>query len=214
MYTQENRLIAIDTPLGPDVLLLREMRGTESISRLFSYHLTLISENHRIAFADIIGRNVTLSINLNSGEKRFINGMVASFSQSSSGTDRVETGTFSQYTATIVPWPWLLTKTSDIRIFQELSVPDIIEKIFQEKGFIDFSLRLHGQYERKVYCVQYRETDFNFVSRLMEEEGIFYFFEHESGKHTLVLADSTAEHPPCPEQETARYHPDGRGHYP
>ena len=85
-------------------------------------------------------------------------------------------------------------------------MPDIIEKIFREKEFSDFSLRLHGQYEKKVYCVQYRETDFNFVSRLMEEEGIFYFFEHESGKHTLVLADSTAEHPPCPEQETARYH--------
>ncbi|MBI5590676.1 MAG: type VI secretion system tip protein VgrG [Deltaproteobacteria bacterium] len=205
MYTQENRLIAIETPLGPDILLLGEFSGTESVSRLFSYRLTLLSENHRIAFADIIGRNVTLSINLNSGRKRFINGIVASFSQSSSGTERIETGTFSQYTATIVPWPWLLTRTSDIRIFQELSVPDIIEKIFREKGLNDFSLRLHGQYERKVYCVQYRETDFNFVSRLMEEEGIFYFFEHESGKHTFVLADSPAEHPPCPEQETARY---------
>ena len=206
MFTQENRLIAIETPLGQDVLLLREFSGTESVSRLFSYRLTLLSENHHIAFADIIGRNVTLSINLNSGGQRFINGIVASFSQSSSGTERIETGTFSEYTAAIVPWPWLLTRTSDIRIFQELSVPDIIEKIFREKGFNDFSLRLHGQYEKKVYCVQYRETDFNFVSRLMEEEGIFYFFEHESGKHTLVLADSTAEHPPCPEQETVRYH--------
>jgi len=206
MYTQENRLIEIETPLGPDVLLLREFSGTESVSRLFSYRLTLLSENHRIAFADIIGKNVTLSIHLNSGKKRFINGIVASFSQSSSGTERIETGTFSQYTATLVPWPWLLTRTSDIRIFQELSVPDIIKKIFQEKGFSNFSLRLHGQYEKKVYCVQYRETDFNFVSRLMEEDGIFYFFEHESGKHTLVLADSTAEDPSCPGQETARYH--------
>jgi type VI secretion system secreted protein VgrG len=205
MFTQEKRLIAIETPLGPDVLLLVELSGTEAVSRLFNYRLTLFSEDHRIAFADIIGQNVTLSIELNSGEKRFINGLVASFSQTSSGTQRVETGTFSQYTATIVPWPWLLTKTSDMRIFQELSVPEIIEKIFQEKEFTDFSLRLHGQYEKKVYCVQYRETDFNFVSRLMEEEGIFYFFEHEPGKHTLVLADSTAEHPPCPDQETARY---------
>ena len=207
MYTQENRLIGIETPLEQDVLLLRELSGTERVSRLFSYRLTLLSENHRIAFTDIIGQNVTLSINLNSGEKRFINGIVASFSQSSCGTEQVETGTFSQYTATIVPWPWLLTRTSDIRIFQEFSVPDIINKIFQEKGFSDFSLRLHGQYEKKTYCVQYRETDFNFVSRLMEEEGILYFFEHERGKHILVLADSPAEHPSCPEQETARYHP-------
>ena len=205
MYTHENRLIAIETPLGPDVLLLREFSGTESVSRLFSYRLTLLSENHRIAFADIIGKNVTLSIQLNSGEKRFINGIVASFSQSGSGTERIETSTFSQYSATLVPWPWLLTRTSDIRIFQELSVPDIIKKIFQEKGLSDFSLRLHDQYEKKVYCVQYRETDFNFVSRLMEEEGIYYFFEHEARKHTLVLADSTADHPPCPGQGTARY---------
>jgi type VI secretion system secreted protein VgrG len=205
MFTQENRLIEIETPLGPNVLLLREFSGTESVSRLFSYRLTLLSENHHISFADIIGKNVTLSITLDRGEKRFINGIVSTFSQSSSGTERIETGTFSQYTATLVPWSWLLTRTSDIRIFQKLSAPDIIKKIFQEKGFSDYSLRLYGSYEKKEYCVQYRETDFNFVSRLMEEEGIYYFFEHESGKHTLILADDNAAFPPCPDQETARY---------
>jgi type VI secretion system secreted protein VgrG len=205
MFTQENRLIAIETPLGQDVLLLREFSGTESVSKLFNFQLTLLSENHHIAFADIIGKNVTLSIELNSGEKRFIHGMVASFSQNTSGTVKIEAAYFSQYSATLVPWLWLLTKTSDMRIFQESTVPDIIKKVFEEKGFTDFSMRLHGQHEIRGYCVQYRETDFNFVSRLMEEEGIYYFFEHESGKHTLVIADSPAEHPPCPEQETARY---------
>lgn len=205
MFTQENRLFELTTPLGSDALLLKGFSGTESVSRLFSYRLSLLSDNHRIAFSDIIGRNVTLTILLNSGEQRYINGIVASFSQSSSGTVRIETGDLSQYSATIVPWTWLLTRMSNIRIFQELTVPDIIERLLQERGFSDFSLRLHGHYERRVYCVQYRETDFNFIARLMEEEGIFYFFEHESGKHTLVLADSSVENPPCPEHETARY---------
>jgi type VI secretion system secreted protein VgrG len=205
MYTQENRLIAIETPLGPDVLLLSELSGTEAVSRLFSYRLTLHSENHHIAFADIIGRNVTVSIELDSGEKRYINGIIASFSQSSADPASSEPVNFSKYSAILVPWPWLLARTSDLRIFQELSVPDIIERIFQEKGFRDFAIRLHGQYERKGYCVQYRETDLNFISRLMEEEGIFYFFQHEAGKHTLVLSDSAAEHRPCPEQNIIRY---------
>ncbi|MFH0730438.1 MAG: type VI secretion system tip protein VgrG [Pseudomonadota bacterium] len=205
MPIQENRLISIETPLGQDALLLSEFSGTESISRLFNYRLTLLSENHRIPFADIIGKNVTLSIDLAGGEKRFINGLIASFSQSGSGTVKLEAGYFSQYSATLVPWPWLLAKTADMRIFQERPVPEIIQQVFTDNGFSDFSLRLHGPHNKRVYCVQYRETDFNFVSRLMEEEGIYYFFEHESGKHTMVLADSSSEHPVCPKQETARY---------
>jgi type VI secretion system secreted protein VgrG len=205
MPIQENRLIAIETPLGQDVLLLKEFSGTESISKLFNYRLTLLSENHRIPFADIIGKNVTLSIDLAGGEMRLINGLIASFSQSGSGTVKLEAGYFSQYSAILVPWPWLLTKTADMRIFQERSAPEIIQQVFSDNGFTDFSLRLHGPHNKRVYCVQYRETDFNFVSRLMEEEGIYYFFEHESGKHTMVLADSSSEHPYYPRQETARY---------
>ena len=89
-----------------------------------------------------------------------------------------------------MPWLWFLTRTSDCRIFQEKTVPDIIKEIFRDHGFTDFEERLSGSYRTWVYCVQYRETDFNFVSRLMEQEGIYYYFKHENGKHTLVLADS------------------------
>ncbi len=204
-YTQENRLIAIDTPLGKDVLLLAGFRGTEGLSRLFSFELNILSENHNISFEDIIGKNVTISVVLADEDKRYFNGLISRFSQGRGGGEAGGDPRFSHYRAAMVPWPWLLTRTADSRIFQKLSVPDIVEKIFKEKGFSDFKVRLHDSYEKRDYCVQYRETDFNFVSRLLEEEGIHYFFEHEDGKHTLVMADAPQENNPCPKQKTARY---------
>src|SRR5262249_23490284 len=111
------------------------------------------------------------------------------------------------------PWLWFLTRTADCRIFQRQSAPDIIQKIFHDLKFNDFELRLYKQYRTRDYCVQYRETDFNFVSRLMEEEGISYFFEHDrdSKKHDLVLGDDASAHKPCPGQAKVRYdfHPRG-----
>ncbi len=204
MNTQENRLFAIDTPLGSDVLLLADFRGDEGLSNLFSFELKLLSENHNISFKKIIGKNVTVFIDLADGSRRYFNGLISRFSQA--GGDQPDREIqWAYYTATMVPWFWLLTRTADSRIFQELSIPDIVEKIFSDHGFSDYKFRLHGSYEPRNYAVQYRETDFNFVSRLLEEEGIFYFFEHEENKHTLVLADSPAEHKPCPTQESARY---------
>ena len=105
----------------------------------------------------------------------------------------------------MVPWLWFLTRTADCRIFQNKKVPDIIQKIFKDLGSPDFKLRLYGDFATRDYCVQYRETDFNFVSRLMEEEGICYYFEHQDGKHTLILANDPAAHEACPNQKTARY---------
>jgi type VI secretion system secreted protein VgrG len=105
----------------------------------------------------------------------------------------------------MVPWLWFLDQTTDCRIFQNKTAPDIIKQIFQEYGFKDFSLSLYGDFVKRDYCVQYRESDFNFVSRLMEEEGIFYFFQHEDAKHTLVLGNDPAAHKPCPNQDTVRY---------
>ncbi|NOR24388.1 MAG: type VI secretion system tip protein VgrG [Desulforhopalus sp.] len=205
MITQDNRLLTIDTPLGPDVLLLNDFRGDEGLSNLFSFELKLLSENHNIHFEDIIGKNVTVAIDLADGSRRYINGLISRFCQESGDQPGRESQLTYDYTATMVPWFWLLTRTADSRIFQELSIPDIIEKIFSDHGFSDYSLRLHSSYEPRNYAVQYRETDFNFISRLLEEEGIFYFFEHEEKKHTLVLADSSAEHKPCPGQEAARF---------
>jgi type VI secretion system secreted protein VgrG len=197
--TQAERRIAITTPLGKDVLLLRGFTGSEAISHLFHFDLDLISENDSIKFQDVVGKNVTVRIYDAAGTERHWNGFVSRFSQGAQ--DRRVTA----YRAQMVPWMWFLTRTADCRIFQNLKVPDIIQKIFKDLGFSDFELRLYGSYTARDYCVQYRETDFNFVSRLMEEEGICYYFEHQDGKHMLVLADDSAAYKPCPNQKTARY---------
>jgi len=198
-YTQENRLIALETPLGDDVLLLQGFTGSEAISRMFQFHLDLLSENRSIAFSDIVGKRVTVKVSLASGDERFFNGFVSRFAQS--GSD----ARFTYYQMEVVPWLWFLTRNADCRIFQNMTIPDIIQKVFKDRGFTDFKLALTGSFEPREYCVQYRETDFNFVSRLMEQYGIFYFFEHEASKHTLVLGNSPSAHQPCPNQPTASY---------
>ncbi len=197
--TQEKRLIAIDTPLGKDVLLLQGFTGQEGISRPFVFHLDLLSEDPKIGFDKIVGQKVTIRITLADGSERYFHGYVSRFSQS--GSDQ----RFTAYRAEVVPWLWFLTRTSDCRIFQNMTIPDIILKIFKDLGFSDVKNSLQGSFEPRDYCVQYRETDFNFVSRLMEQYGIFYFFEHEKDKHTLVLGNSPSVHQPCKGQAKARY---------
>ena len=213
-YSQEERVATIETPLGKDVLLLSAFRGEEAMSRLFRFEAELFSENHSIPFTDIIGKNVTIAFTLAEGSQRFFNGIVGEFAQGrggGAGTSESSDTRVAFYTATLVPWPWLLSRTADSRIFQELSVPDIISQIFGEAGFSDYEFRLRGSYEPRTYCVQYRETDFNFISRLLESEGIFYFFAHEKGKHVLVMADNPDENPPCPGQDKVRYQTTGGG---
>lgn len=205
-FTQENRFIKIETPLGKDVFLMTEFKGIEHVSSLFSFDLAMLSEDHDVVFSDIIGKSVTVSIMLNDDKVRYINGIVSSFEQGRSGGESGETPHFSYYKATMVPWLWMLTRTTDSRIFQEMSVPDIVEQILGDQGFSDYKLDLKGSYDKRTYCVQYNETDFNFISRLLEEEGIFYFFEHEDGKHTLLIGDDPEINAPVQEQEEAQFH--------
>jgi len=204
-HTQETRLIGIETPLGKDILLLRGFSGQEGISRLSNFDLDLLSHDPDIKFEDIIGKRVTLRVTLGSDKKRYFNGFISRFMQT--GSDRG----LANYRATMVPWLWFLTRTSDCRIFQKKSIPDIIEQIFKDLGFTDYKLQLQGSFEPRDYCVQYRETDFNFVSRLMEQYGLLYFFEHEKGKHTLVIANDPSAHQPCPEQKEAKWEAQGSG---
>jgi len=204
-YSQETRIIAVQTPLGDDVLLLQKLKGVEGISRSFEFHLDLLSENSAIAFNDIIGQRVTITIHLPSDNNRYINGFVKRFIQS--GRDN----RFYHYQAEVVPWLWFLTRNANCRMFQEKSPVEIIKQVFTDLGFSgDFRDKTTASYPTREYCVQYRETDFNFVSRLMEEYGIFYYFEHEVTKHTLVLADATSAHQPCPNQATAIFDNTGR----
>lgn len=202
-YTQANRLLSIDTPLGTDVLLLQSLTGHEGISRLFSYELEMLAyDNDSITFNDIVGQNVTVTIQLADGTPRYINGYVSRFAQK--GTDDRY---FTHYTAQIVPWLWFLTRQADCRIFQNLAVPDIITQVFGLfSTFPKFQKKLTGTYPTLEYCVQYRETSFNFVSRLMEENGIFYYFDHTTqGQHTMVLADAPTAFVNCPDVSTASY---------
>ena len=202
-YTQADRFISVETPLGTDVLLLRSFTGDEGISQLFSFELDLLSEDSGIKFEKIIGQRISVKVRLLDEKERHFNGFVSSFVQT--GID----AELSQYRATMVPWLWFLTRTADCRIFQEMTVPDIILKIFSDLGFTDVKNDLQGSWDPLDYCVQYRETDFNFVSRLMEQYGICYFFEHEASQHTLVLANTASSYKPCPEQPTARWDPEG-----
>ena len=193
---QAQRRLAVTTPLGEDALVLTAFAGHEEISRLFSYQLDMISDNDAVDAAQIVGKNVTFSVAMADDSPRYFNGFV---SRLFAGDEDLKGR--RNYRAEVVPWLWFLTRTSDCRIFQSKSAPDIIKQIFQDLGFNDFKLQLSGKHPQRDYCVQYRETDFNFVSRLMEEEGIFYFFKHEKGKHTLVLADQKSGYFDCPEKE-------------
>ena len=204
--TQAGQFISIMTPLGDDVLLLRKFTGDEGISQLFNFHLELVSEKPPIGIESIIGQNVTVNMTLTNGSKRYFNGFVSEFAQTGQDSQ------FTYYQAKMVPWLWFLSQTSDCRIFQNKTVPEIVMQIFQEFGFRDFRNALQGTYERLDVALQYRETEFNFISRLMEREGMFYFFEHEQGKHTLVIADQPAAHPVLPGTPTLSYQPgDGSG---
>jgi type VI secretion system secreted protein VgrG len=193
-------LMTISTPLGRDKLLLKGFRGSEGISRLFRFELDLLSEDPNIKYTDIIGKEVTISLMLASGKPRYFSGIISRFGQG--GTDDL----FTSYHAEMVPWLWFLTRTADCRIFQNKTIPDIIKQVFSDLGFNDVSDLLKGTYAPREYCVQYRETDFNFVSRLMEEYGIFYFFKHEQGKHTLVLGDAPSANQDCPGQNQFRFY--------
>jgi len=199
--TQANRFIAVQTPLGADALLVRSVTCTEQISRLFQIELDLISTDGEIEFEQLIGESATIRLEAVEDQTRYFNGVISRFVQTKND------GSFAHYRATVVPWLWLLTRTSDCRIFQKKAIPEIIEEVFKGHGLDSYRLSLSGTYKPWEYCVQYRETDFNFVSRLMEQEGIYYFFEHEDGKHTLVLADSSSAHETYSGYETMIYRP-------
>ena len=203
--TQKYRDLAIETPLGEDVLLLISMAGTERLGRLFEYQLELASEDPQLKAEKIVGQNVTIRLELGAGRTRYFNGHVSRFTQVTAY------GRLARYRATVVPWLWFLTRAADCRIYQDQKIPDIIEAVFKKHELKDFKESLSGSYSKWEYCVQYRETDFDFVSRLMEQEGIYYFFKHENGKHTLVLADSSGAHEPYRELDKLEYHPADKG---
>ena len=194
-YTnQQSRLLTLSTPLGDNVLLLNRFTGQEAMSRLFSYQLEALTEEEDIKPQDIVGKNITWGIQEVDKEPRFFNGHVSRFM---AGGQRVHGRRL--YRMEVVPYLWFLTRTANCRIFQHKKTPEILEIIFGDYGLTDYELALRRSYPIWEYCVQYRETAFNFVSRMMEHEGIFYFFKHENGKHVLVVADHVGAYKEIPE---------------
>jgi type VI secretion system secreted protein VgrG len=193
-YTQANRLLAVDTPLGKDVLLLAAFAGREELSSLFSYRLELFSEKDDIAPADIVGKDVSWTVLRAGASPRVFSGVVSRFAAGAQNIQKLRA-----YRAEVVPWLWFLTLTSNCRIFQNKSVKEIVEQVFKDIGFSKYEFALRADPPKLDYCVQYRETAFQFISRLLEENGIFYFFRHEQGKHTLVLSDQTSSYKDCAE---------------
>lgn len=187
------RAATVSSPLGKDVFFLYRVTGTEELGRLFEFTLELCSNDWEIELDKVVGQNMTVTVDFPTGVRRRINGYVSRFSQ----LDKAEGG-WAWYSAVLRPWPWLLTRTANCRIHQEKTVPDILKAVFDERGFTDLKKSLSSTYRNWEYCVQYGETDFDFVSRLMEHEGIYYYFKHEDGRHHLVLADSISAHETIP----------------
>jgi type VI secretion system secreted protein VgrG len=216
MPTQVNREVAVTTALGPDVLLFKRMSGSEQLGRLSEYRVELLSTRHDLKIADVLGKPMGIHLDLPNGMVRHFHGIVTRFA--CTGWE----GSLSLYEATVHPWLWLLTRSSNCRIFQEKSVVDIVKAVWSEAygSLVNLSASLlSGTYPTLPYCVQYRETDFNFVCRLLEHAGIYFYFTHDAGEHTMVLADSYGAHSTTPyygkddkvkfSGEEARSNPDG-----
>lgn len=202
-YTQANRPISVTTPLGADKLLLEEFTGTEGISKLFKYQLNMLYQSETPPdFSSILGQSVTVTIEMATKSKRYFNGIVTAFREGAMVRGASLANSLIRYQADLSPMFWTLQKKVQSRIFQHLSVPDILTQVLTG---VTIRNEIQGTFEPRDYCVQYRESDYDFASRLMEEEGIFYFFEHADGAHTMVLGNSSTSHQPIPDPASIIY---------
>ncbi len=196
-YIQINRLMSVTTPLGPDVVLLSGLEGREAISTLFCFQLDLLVPlPMQIAFEKLLGQDVGVRLALPGTEKRFFHGMINQL------VEQRQDDTFTHYQAHLVPKPWLLQRRFRSRTFQQMSVPEILKEVLH--GF-DFSLALTDEYPRRDFTVQYGETDHAFLCRLMEEEGIGYYFRFEKDRHEMIFFDNSMQLSDLPHDATVIY---------
>ncbi len=185
---QAARAVRIQTGLPDNTLALSRMTGQEQLSELFEYTLECVSENAELDLYEVLGQPISVEFDTDGDGVRHLHGLVCEAGHIGSR------GPYALYKLTMTAWPWMMTRTTDCRIFADQSVPDIIEAVLSDNGFDDFDNRLMGQYDARNFCVQYRESDFAFISRLMEHEGMYYFFEHFDDRHVLVLCDDSSAH--------------------
>ena len=201
--TQDKRLLELQTPLGKDALVIRGIHGREGISHLYSFEIDAFGSNDEPAdFSAIVGQPAWVSATLKDHNKRYFHGIVKSFARGARGNFN------TAYRMEIVPTFWLLSQRTQSRIFQQMPVPEILKKVLEG---LDTDFELAGTFEPRDYCVQYRESDFAFASRIMEEEGIYYFFRHTEDGHTLVLANTPQSHEELPFDSNISYDADRGG---
>jgi type VI secretion system secreted protein VgrG len=198
-----DRPLQATTPLGPDAVLLAGFRGREAVSELFAFDLDLLAPlgGPPVAFDALLGRPVTAAVRLPDGQFRQVNGIVTELRQT--GRDLQ----FTQLTATVRPAWWPATLRVNSRIYQQVTAPDILKAVLSPFGQVEFQLT--AGYPSRDFTCQYQETDWAFASRIMEEEGIFYYFRHAADGHTLVLADAPATLPAVPGPGNIRYDIEG-----
>ena len=196
-----SRRVTIQTPLG-EALQFRQLVGREALSQLYAFDIELLGSSNAIDPKTLLGKASTVAVETESGGVRYLGGIATRFGL------QQEDARHSFYRLQLRPWLWLATRRSDFRIFQGKAVPEILMDVLGSYGYPIEKKLSRGDYRRWDYCVQYHESDFNFISRLCELEGIYYYFRHEASQHVLVFADDIASsHGPLPGGESVRYHP-------
>ncbi|HEX3470149.1 MAG TPA: type VI secretion system tip protein TssI/VgrG [Silvibacterium sp.] len=206
-FAQDDRLLTFTSPLGKDVLLPEHLAGSEGISELYFYQLDLVATADTEIGLDkikkLVGQKVSVAIQAtDSGKQRYISGYVSSFEQCGGDEE------FHNYRAYIVPNIWVLTLNKNTRVFQDMTVVDVIKQVLSTYS-ISPADETSNKYPKLEYCTQYRETDFAFISRLMEQFGIIYYFKHTQDDHSFTLQDHSSKLNACPIQNSFRYAPQG-----
>ncbi len=184
----EGRQISMKGPLPEKEMQFIRAQVDECLSQPTTIEVEFLSTKIDTDLTKVVGRGIAIEMEAPDDKKRYFHGNCVEAEYVGIYKDHVF------FRATLKPWFWFLTRTSDCRVFQDMSVTDIIKKIFADHGFSDYEVKTKQTFDKRVYCVQYRETDFDFLCRLMEEEGIYYFFEYEKTKHKLILVDEMSAH--------------------
>lgn len=204
--SQTDRSVSVHCVLADDVLLFQEMRGSEELGRLSEYRIKLLSSKSDVKIADVLGQPMLVRVDLPAEKKRYFHGLVTRFSRQG------QRGDFYAYEAIVRPALWLLTQSSNCRIFQDMNTLEILKAVCNSAvygGEIKLRLDVSDTPAVRTYCVQYRESDFDFVSRLLEEDGFYYYFEHTEHAHTMVIVNSIGVHPTAAGYATVPFYADG-----
>jgi len=201
----EKQLYEFDIQAVIDGFALDLFQGEERLGQPFLYRITMLHTNREIVLDEMVGSHMTMSMGLADDTRRYFKGVVANFRYLDIA------GGYARYEAILRPWLWLLTRTSNCRIFQNLTAIDIIKRVFEDHGFADYEFKTHKSMPQREYCVQYRETDYDFVHRLLEEEGLYYYVQHDSRKHSVIFCAEPSDHDPIAVESTLPWRTKGTG---